>query len=145
MRLKYFCFCLLIGTAFSLGYTWQQVEIIKLAYQGGRANKAYKELLDKNHYLRYNLLNLKSASYLGNKLLDENTLYEIPAPSQVLSLALPKDTAGNHPYAFAELSPAHAKDTLFLSALKIQDAWPLSLVSVYLNKQAQAQDLGNNQ
>ena len=146
MKLKYFSFSLFIGTILSLAYTSQQVEIIKLAYQGGRANKAYKELLDRQHYLRYNLLNLKSSAYLGNKLLDENTSFEIPKESQILSLAVPRENMHTGQYEAHKSLDSKSnvtKDTLFVSFSKIQESWPVSLVKSLVNNHAQAQDIKN--
>lgn len=116
-----------------LSYTWQQIEIFKLAYQENSRNKAYKELLDRNHYLRYNLTNLKSSSYLGNKLLGDNTNFEIPRRSQMLTLALPKENVSG--------------SNIFNQPLRTVagDAWPISIIKSYINKQAQAQDLNNQE
>ena len=116
-----------------LSYAWQQIEIFKLAYQGNSRNKAYKELLDRNHYLRYNLINLKSSSYLGNKLLGDNTNFEIPGQSQMLTLALPKKRASGA--------------NIFNQPLRAVswDGWPILIIKSYINKQAQAQDLNNQE
>lgn len=146
MRLKYFIILLCSLTILGLVYTWQQIEIIKLAYQGSYARKTHKEALDKNHYLRYNLLNLKSSSYLGGKLFDENTSYEIPKQFQVLSLALPKPvTQGNRDSLGRIAQPAISPSGqgFLLSSFNMQDIWPISLVTAYLDKHAQAQDIGN--
>lgn len=133
-------------TAVGIAYTWQQIEIIKLAYQGSYSNKMYKEVLDKNHYLRYNLLNLKSSSYLGVKLLEENTSYEIPKRSQMLSLALPKPAIQSNKDALGiiaqERMPPSGKGFL-LSSFNMRDVWPISLVTAYMDRHAQAQDIGN--
>ncbi len=129
-----------------IAYTWQQTEIIKLAYQGNYCHKTYKEVLDRNHYLRYNLLNLKSSSYLGAKLLDENTSYEIPKVSQVLSLVYPKSAAQSNKSVLGKVvqgTKGTSEKGFFLSSLNMQDVWPISLVTAYMNRQAQAQDIGN--
>ena len=133
-------------TIAGIAYTWQQTEIIKLAYQGSYSNKMYKEVLDKNHYLRYNLLNLKSSSYLGAKLLDENTAYEIPKQSQVLSLALPRPVRQSNRDTLGEAGQAVRSPSgkgFLLSSFTIQNVWPISLVTAYMDKHAQAQDIGN--
>lgn len=146
MRLKLFILTLSIATALSLAYAWQQTEIIKLAYLENKSNKFYKELLDKNRYLRYNLINHKSSSYLGNKLLDNNTNFEIPAQSQMLTLVLPRERISDSKRQSGQLRYVGAdivKEGIYLSAFKIQDAWPISVIKSYINKQAQAQD-GNN-
>src|SRR3990167_6706533 len=91
MRLRHFIPGLTVVIVFSLFYVGQQTEVIKLAYQENKINKLHKELLDRNHHLRYNLISLKSSYYLGGKLLSENTNFEIPKQSQMVSLALPKE------------------------------------------------------
>ena len=90
MRLRYFIPGLSVVTVLSLFYVGQQTEVIKLAYQANKINKLHKELLDRNHYLRYNLISLKSSYHLGGTLLSENTNFEMPKQSQMVSLALPK-------------------------------------------------------
>ncbi|MEK6564693.1 MAG: hypothetical protein AABZ65_06670 [Candidatus Omnitrophota bacterium] len=90
MRLRYFISGLITVVVLSLFYVGQQTEVIKLAYQANKINKLRKELLDRNHHLRYNLISLKSSYHLGGKLLSENTNFEIPKQSQMVSLALPK-------------------------------------------------------
>lgn len=149
MRLKYFVLSLSVVTIASLSYTWQQIEIIRLAYQQNRTNKTYKELLDRNYYLRYNLVNLKSASHLGNKLLDEHTNFEIPKDTQRRIIILPKDqtvytsrlgeTGRAEQTRIAFLKSAE-KEILVSAFNKIQDSWPITAIDAYLNKQAQAQD-----
>ena len=91
MRLRYFIPGLTVVTVLSLFYVGQQTEVIKLAYQANKINKLHKELLDRNHYLRYNLISLKSSYHLGGALLSENTNFEMPKQSQMVSLALPKE------------------------------------------------------
>jgi hypothetical protein len=141
MRLKYFVMAISIATALGLVCTWQQVGIIQLAYQQDRKNKTYKELFDRNRYLRYNLINLTSASYLGNKLFDEDTSFEIPRESQIRILSKPRKEA-----TYTSRAGGHGQSTdknkIPVSAIaKIQDTWPITAIDRYFNKQAQAQDM----
>lgn len=144
MRLKYFFICLSTGTLLSLLYTWQQIEIIKLAYQENSKNNAYKEMLDRNHYLRYNLSGLKSVLSLGNKLLDGTTNFELPKTRQMLTLVLPnQDTPLEtivQPKNLKSFLPGFSKGRFAISISKLQNALPLSIVKSLINKQAQAQD-----
>jgi len=135
MRLRYFILTLTIVTLFSLAYTWQQIEIIKLAYQENHKNKIYKELLDINHSLRYNLISLKSSSHLGGRLLVDDKKFEIPRKTQVKVLALPKEKVD-------ALSPREVfiRKGIFLSVFKAKDSWPIMLAQSYIGKQAEAQD-----
>lgn len=145
MRLRYFIIILFIVTLLSLIYTWQQVNIIKLAYQENNKAAIYKELLDSNHYLRYNLIKLKSSYNLGNKLLDDKTDFEIPKHSQMLTLVLPKQNMPADKNIFTQPLPVNSRflksGIIFLSAFKIEDSLPLSIIKSYINKQAQAEDV----
>ncbi|HAH21106.1 MAG: hypothetical protein A2Y00_00420 [Omnitrophica WOR_2 bacterium GWF2_43_52] len=144
MKLKHFSIGLCFGIFLCLGYTWQQVEIIKLAYQGSRASTIYKEVLDRNHYLRYNLSILKSSSYLGNKLFNEGTSFEVPKESRILSLGAPKEESGGTAYARrgpSEIRESATNNNVFLSFSRIQDVWPVSFLKTMVNNQAQAQDI----
>ncbi len=137
MRLRYFVLILSIITALCLIYAWQQVKIIQLAYQGSEKNKMHKELLDINHSLRYNLCSLKSSSYLGSKLLTENSNFEIPDRAQMMVLNLPQEKG-----AF-NTQHSLVKGRILLGVSKLKESWPLSLIKSYIDRQAQAQDLLN--
>lgn len=151
MRLKYFALNLAAVTGLCLCYCWQQIEIIQLAYQQSGKNKTYKELLDRNHYLRYNLANLKSSSSLGKKLLADNTVFEIPKSSQVRVQRLSKLEApftGRRQQGQSEnrklslLSFAGAGKGIAIGAFnKLQGSWPIESVDAYISRHAQAQDI----
>jgi len=137
LRLRFFIIIVAGITLLSLAYTWQETEIIKLAYQENQKTRDYKELLDKNRALRYNLVSLKSSSNLGAKLFNDNTEFEIPRSTQMFVVPLPKKENVNNSQG------ALIKDGIILGMFKIKEAWPVSLVKSYLDKQAQAQDLLN--
>lgn len=151
MRLKYFALNLAAVTGLCLCYCWQQIEIIQLAYQQNGKNKTYKELLDRNHYLRYNLANLKSSSSLGKKLLADNTVFEIPKSSQVRVLRLSKLEASftgrrqqgqseNRKLSFLSFAGA-GKGIVNGAFSKLQDSWPIESIDAYISRHAQAQDM----
>ena len=133
MRLKYFALSLFFLTSLSLVYAWQQVEIIKLAYQQNQKSKICNEFLDRNHYLKYNLVSLKSSSYLGSRLLNDDLKFEIPSQSRMLTLSMPREKviAGKDVFT---------KNGLILSLFKIKETWPIAVVRAYVDKQAQAQE-----
>lgn len=145
MRLKYFIIILFTVTLLSLFYAWQQVSIIKLAYEENNKAAVYKEFLDRNRNLRYNLIKLKSSYHLGNKLLDDNTDFEIPKRSQTLTLASPKQNATADKGIFTQVLPIDNRflksGTIFLSAFRIEDSLPVSIIRSYINKQAQAEEV----
>lgn len=140
MRLKYFILILTIITSLSLAYVWQETEIIKLAYQSEARSRSRKELLDRNRHLRYNLISLKSCAYLGNKLLNDNSNYEIPKRSQMMTLTLPKDAEPGRERALSRPQGIIPRG-MILSALKIDEAWPVSVIKSYFDNHAQAQDI----
>lgn len=125
MKLKYFLLILCAATVFCVFFVRQETEVLKLAYKENQDNRLYKELLDSNRYLRYNLISLKSSPYLADKLLNEASGYELPKQSQVVNLVLPQE---NNPTGFKE-----AKAGLIF---KLQESWPIVLVKSYVNKQA---------
>lgn len=151
MRLKYFTINLLAVTGLCLCYSWQQIEVIRLAYQQNSKDKTYKELLDRNHYLRYNLVNLKSSSYLGKKLLAENTVFEIPGGSQMRVLPLTKSEAAFNSSSRAQqgkfentrlsLLGFTEKGIIENAFNKLQGAWPVEAIDAYVSRLAQAQDI----
>lgn len=130
MKLKYFLLMLCAATVLSLFVVRQETEVIKLAYQENQNNRLYKELLDSNRYLRYNLISLKSSPSLADKLLNETSGYELPKQSQVMSLVLPQEN-----------NPAVLKEAKAGFIDRLQESWPIVLAKSYINKQAQAQDL----
>lgn len=130
MKLKYFLLMLCAATVLSLFVVRQETEVIKLAYQENQDTRLYKELLDSNRYLRYNLISLKSSPSLADKLLNETSGYELPKQSQVMSLVLPQEN-----------NPAVLKEAKAGFIDRLQESWPIVLAKSYINKQAQAQDL----
>ncbi len=130
MKLKYFLLMLCAATVLSLFVVRQETEVIKLAYQENQNTRLYKELLDSNRYLRYNLISLKSSPHLADKLLNEASGYELPKQSQVMSLVLPQEN-----------NPAVLKEAKAGFIDRLQESWPIVLAKSYINKQAQAQDL----
>lgn len=145
MRLKYFIICLITLTCLSLAYTWQQTAIIKLAYLENNKDKVCKELLDRNQYLRYNLLSQKSAMSLGNKFLDGAANFEISQPLETISLPLPiSNPQGELRDGFLRAQKPGIKltqqENFLLSIAKLQNSLPLLMVKSFINRQAQAQD-----
>ncbi len=128
MKLKYFLLILCAATLLSLFVVRQETEVIKLAYQENQSNRLYKELLDSNRYLRYNLISLKSSVHLADKLLNETSGYELPKQSQVMSLVLPQEN-----------NPAVLKEAKAGFIDRLQESWPVVLAKSYINKQALGQ------
>ncbi len=122
----------------ALAYTWQETEIIRLAYLENQKNKAVRELLDINHSLRYNLISLKSSSNLGKKLLGESAKFEMPKPAQIELLSLPKEAPRT-----IGAQEVFIKNGIILSVFKVKESWPVSFLKSYIDKQAQAEDFAS--
>jgi len=60
-------------TVLSLVYIHMQMQIFDLAYQGKNKEKFIRQLREVNGNYTYDILKLKSAMNLGDKLLDENS------------------------------------------------------------------------
>lgn len=138
MRLRYFVITLSIITILALAYTWQETEIIRLAYLENQKNKALRELLDINYSLRYNLISLKSSSNLGKKLLGESAKFEMPKPAQIEVLPLPKETPRT-----IGAQEVFIKNGVILSVFKVKESWPVSFLKSYIDRQAQADDFAS--
>jgi hypothetical protein len=67
MRLSKFLSLAFLLTLFSSLYVWQQTEVFRLAYEGQKNTTSFKELLDENSFLRYNLKKNTSLVRLGTK------------------------------------------------------------------------------
>lgn len=89
MRLQRFFVFLAIITAISLLYVQMQVEIVKLAYEGGAKEVQLKELLDTRSILVYNIDKLESVNNLGRQILASNTDLQFTDREQVASLKVP--------------------------------------------------------
>jgi len=71
MRMSKFLSVVAFLTCFSLLYVYQQTEIFRLAYAGGKKQTIFAELLDKNTVLRYNIGRNASLVQLGTKISKE--------------------------------------------------------------------------
>ena len=71
MKLTRFIQFMIFLTSISLIYIHLQMQIFDLAYQGKKKEKQIVELKDENGRIHYNIMSLKSTSYLGLKLLSQ--------------------------------------------------------------------------
>jgi len=71
---KFICLAFFV-TFFALFYVWQQTEIFRLAYAGGKRATALQDLLDKNSGLRYNIQRNASLTRLSDKISGEKDFY----------------------------------------------------------------------
>lgn len=93
MRLSKFLIIVFFITSVSLLYVYQQTEIFRLAYTGGKQQAAFQDLLDKNNILRYNIKSKASLVNIGGRISgctdfqmpDSYRLVRLPAASVAVS------------------------------------------------------------
>jgi hypothetical protein len=88
-------------TLLALTYIHMQVKIIDLAYQGKDKEKQLKKLIEKNGYVSYNILTLKSANHIGEKLLSKDSKMHFLNPKNDI-LQISQDAKEDYPHASAE-------------------------------------------
>lgn len=83
---KVMCFL----TIAALIYIHMEMKIIDLAYKGKMKETQIRDLMEQNGNATYNVLSLKSASYLGGKLLVEESDMQFADPQDIFNLSLPR-------------------------------------------------------
>lgn len=111
-----------VTTILAVGYIHLQMETIDLAYQGNKKARKVRQLIEENGYMTYEVLTMKSASHLGERVLAANSpmqfvdqsniikvSYHVPEERNSKQLALASDT--NRPFLsiFNIGTPAEAK------------------------------------
>jgi len=95
MKLSKFLSLAFIITFFCLFYVWQQTEVFRLAYDGQKNLVVFKDLLDENSFLRYNLKRKTSLVLIGSKVSasgdfqmpDNYCLVKLSTPGEALKTA----------------------------------------------------------
>ena len=77
------------ATLMALIYIHMQMQIFDLAYQGSDKEKHMHELRDHNGILTHQILTLKSANHLGNRLLEKDSILEFMSAEHVLTVKGP--------------------------------------------------------
>lgn len=70
----------------ALVYINLQMQIVDLAYQGKKKEAEIRRLQDGIGHLSYNILTMKSASHLGDKLLKENSTMKFVDKKNIVTL-----------------------------------------------------------
>lgn len=96
MKVSKFLIVLALATTITLLYVHQQIEILKANYQKEIIEESLTKLLDRNHFLLYNLIAIKAPHNLERILLAKDATFELPASHQLLEI--------NQPQFKAELS-----------------------------------------
>ena len=94
MRLPKFIILLVLLTFISLIYVQLQIEIFKQAYQGSLNESRLNDVLDDNSILMYNILALKSAQNVGDKLLSNERNLQFAERQQITEVRIPFQATG---------------------------------------------------
>ena len=78
------------ATVTALLYTHMQMQIVDLAYKGQHKKSHMHELMDSNGTLTHQILALKSANNLGQKVLDKDEGMQFMGHDKVMTLVLNK-------------------------------------------------------
>ena len=125
MRFAKFLTAAVIFTILALVYTHLQVQIYRFGYQAELKKTELQKQGDVNGYLSENILRLKSANYLGVKLLGSHSQQmKFVDHSHVITLKTPASSGG---------------ERISLRDSKKQGTWPNLLAGVFsLKSQAEA-------
>ena len=85
--MKRFIACLLLVTAASLFYVYQEVEAVKVGYQIRKQEETKTLYLDRTRALKYNIARLKAPNNLERRLLSERIVLQAPKSWQTLVIA----------------------------------------------------------
>ena len=78
----------------SLVYIHMQMQIIDLAYQGKNKDRHLKKLIEENGNISYSISMLKSANYLGLKMLSEDSDMQFVNHEDIVQISTPPDFSG---------------------------------------------------
>ncbi|MDO8674525.1 MAG: hypothetical protein Q7K71_00200 [Candidatus Omnitrophota bacterium] len=88
MTLKTWIQIMSFATVTALMYINMQTQIVDLAYQGKDKQTSVHKLLDTNGALTHQILALKSANNLGNRLLEKDSNMQFMGKDRVMTLVL---------------------------------------------------------
>jgi len=109
---------ILISTAICVFCVWQQTQIVKLSYNKQDKISLCSQLLDRNTFLRYNLMMLESSGNLSKSLVTFDDSYEMPHFSQIVDLRSRQEKdrlALNASKKYSQVQQNKEKPNLFLS------------------------------
>lgn len=114
MKLSKFLLGLCVITILCLFYVRQQTEVFRLAYISQKNLTAFKDSLDKNTFLRYNIGKNASLVRIGKKISGADN-YEMPDTYRLVRLV-----SGNVKERHTRYSPPKANIVLRLFSIKRQ-------------------------
>ncbi len=89
MKLPKFLLLITFITCFCLLYVYQQTEIFRLAYIGQKRSAVFRDFLDKNAMLRYNINKNTSLVLIDNRISGYAN-FEMPDSYRVVKLVYPE-------------------------------------------------------
>ncbi len=90
MKLIKFIQLMVVVTVVALIYVHMQMSIFSLAYEGKRRERRITELKEGNGSVKYEILELKSANYLGEKLLRQGRDLKFCDQESVVKIKTPQ-------------------------------------------------------
>lgn len=90
MKACKFLIVLAITTFLTLGYVHQKIELLKVGYSIEESGEDLVKLLDRNSFLLYNVIALKSPQNLERLLLAKNMTFQLPAVDQFIQINQPQ-------------------------------------------------------
>lgn len=91
MRLPKFLLTAFMVTSCAVFYVGQQSEIFQLAYVGSKSMVEFRDLLDENSLLRYNLKQNTSLTRVDNKILEPSE-FQMPDTYYLVKLSSPAES-----------------------------------------------------
>lgn len=90
MKVYKFLIILVITTFLTLGYVHQKIELLKVGYSMEKSGEDLIRLLDRNSFLLYNVIALKSPHNLERLLLAKNMTFQLPTADQFVQVNQPQ-------------------------------------------------------
>ena len=87
--MKRFITCLVLATAASLFYVYQEVEAVKVGYMIRKQEETKTLYLDRARALKYNIARLKAPNNMERRLLSARIVLQAPKSWQTLVIASP--------------------------------------------------------
>ncbi|MCA9409221.1 MAG: hypothetical protein H6755_05235 [Candidatus Omnitrophica bacterium] len=90
MKLIKFIKIIFFITFLAVVYTYLQMQIIDFAYQEKRKEQQVRKLIEVNGNITHAILNMKSASNIGGKVLTEESKLHFVDPNNIIKIITPR-------------------------------------------------------
>lgn len=125
MKFSKFLMMVLTATATALIYIQLQTQIVDLAYKGRNTEKIAQGLADENGYMKYIILELKSANHLGVKLLSDNSKMKFLDGQHIVKMEIPQTANSRY---IASLDTSKKKPNIFNNIFSLKSQAEAGLV-----------------